>query len=66
MVLGSSVGKGETLFGGEGELGISEDGVELGDLLFDLLLLSLHMVSSQFSSSLSEILGLLLPEKQKR
>lgn len=59
------MGKGDTLVGDEGEFGISEEGVELGDLLFDLRLLSLLMVSSQSRISLSEILGLLLP-KQKR
>ena len=61
-VLWSSAGYGETLTGGEGEVGTSEDGVKLGDLLFDLLFFSaLLVLSSQSRISFSEILGLLLP-----
>lgn len=52
--------------GGDGEVGISDDGVKLGDLLFDLRLLSSGGVSSHSKISFSEILGLLLPVIRKK
>lgn len=58
----SSAAKGETLIGDEGQVGISDEGVDLGDLLFDLRFLSrLFVASSQSTISFSEIRGLLLP-----
>lgn len=67
-VLWSSTGNRETLTGGDGDVGTSEDGVKLGDLLLDLrrFISSLFGLSSQSRISFSEIRGLLLPIIQKK